>query len=454
MSSPLQSTPSQHHVPVVSAAPESRTPGRDYIRLFRDYPGKAELLAEIRAAAFDGIELFAGRDVRTKVEQDGLPLLHRHYPAEYVNLLQTYVNERTTRKVITWTARLGRECVGIQDDFHVQDLLIVRLHYPHDEPAATVTDVREPSLAKQLRWGFGAQFESVKAALASGTAFRRPGEMMKYMKQRKGRERELLPYRCHGPHLDSWLGQPIGSLSVWLAVTGVEQDNSMCLYPETVDLSLPQSSSLFLGSGCQLPKPTRPEIQDGDVYVFSTEILHSSQVNISGKTRFALTTRISAGVPVFDGSNLWFIERWHLANELLAGQYKCRTIRASDHIMERPSAKPKPTTPTVHVEGAFERGRPQPVAKSSVVPEGKRVAIQFSNGQRILILRIDGQLTAFAARCPHAGYRMEDGWYDDRSMACPGHGLEFDTRTGESKADCFRLEKYDASESNGMISLG
>ena len=34
---------------------------------------------------------------------------------------------------------------------------------------------------------------------------------------------------------------------------------------------------------------------------------------------------------------------------------------------------------------------------------------------------------AFAARCPHAGYRMEDGWYDKRWMACPGHGLEFDT---------------------------
>ena len=454
MSSTLHSPPRQNQSPLVSAAPESTTPGRDYIRLFRDYPDKDQLLAEIRGAAFDGIELFAGREVRKKVEQAGLPLLHRYYPAEYVNLLQTYVNERTTRRVITWSAKLGRECVGILNDFHVQDLLIVRLHYPHDEPAASVAEVKEPSLAQRMRWGFGARIESVKAALTSGTALRHPAEMIKYLKQRKGRERELLPYQCHGPHLDSWLGQPIGSLSVWLAVSGVEQDNSMCLYPETVDESLPQSASLFLGSGRQLPKPTRPEIQDGDVYVFSTEILHSSQVNISGKTRFALTTRISAGTPVFDGSNLWFIERWHLANELLAGKYKCRTIRASEHILHRPAGKPQPTTPTLHVEGTLERGRPRPVAKSGALPEGKRVVVEFSDGRRILILRLDGTLTAFAARCPHAGYRMEDGWYDNRWMACPGHGLEFDTRTGESKVDCFRLAKYDVTESNGMIFLG
>jgi 3-phenylpropionate/trans-cinnamate dioxygenase ferredoxin subunit len=305
-----------------------------------------------------------------------------------------------------------------------------------------------------MRWGFGARIESVKAALASGTAFRHPAAMLKYLKQRKGRERELLPYRCHGPHLDSWLGQPVGSLSVWLAVSGVEQDNSMCLYPETVNEILPQSSSLFLGSGHQLPKPTRPDIQDGDVYVFSTEILHSSQVNISGKTRFALTTRISCGPPVFDEDNLWFIERWHLANELLAGKYRCRTITASEHTVHRPASRPQPTTPTFRAEGRFEEGRQRAVATSDALTDGKRIVVEFADGQRILILRVDGTLRAFAGRCPHAGYRMEDGWYDRQWMACPGHGLEFDTRTGKSKSDCFRLATYDVTEKDGTIFLG
>jgi 3-phenylpropionate/trans-cinnamate dioxygenase ferredoxin subunit len=429
-------------------------PGRNYIRLFRDYPERQALLQDVREAAFRGIEMFAGRDIRRKVEDAGLARLHRYYPAEYVNLLQTYVAEQTTRRVIAWTARLGRESVGIPDDFHVQDLLIVRLHYPHDEPAARIADVKAPSLARQLRWGFGARLESAKALLASRTMFRSPRQLLIYLRQRKERERELLPYRCHGPHLDSWLGQPIGSLSVWLAVAGVEQDNSMCLYPETVNEPLPQSSSLFLGSGRQLPKPTRPDIADGDVYVFSTEILHSSQVNVSGKTRFALTTRISTGTPVFDDSNLWFIERWHKASDLLAGRYTCTTIKASEHAVQRPAVRPRPVAPAVHVDVPFREGCPQPVAPSASVSEGKRLAVQFTDGRRFLVVRSAGRVTAFSATCPHAGYSLEDGWHDGTRMACPGHGLEFDIRTGASKAECFRLAMVDATEKDGTIYLG
>lgn len=437
------------------AAGPPTAPGRDYIRLFRDYPDRDQLLAQVRGAALDGIELFVGRDVRKKVEEAGLAKLHRFYPAEYINLLQTYVTERTTRSVIEWSAKVGRYSVGMQDEFYVQDLLVVRLHYPHDDPAAGVADVREPSLALRMRWGFGAQVESLKAGLASRTAFRHPGQMLKYLKQRKGRSQELLPYRCHGPHLDSWLGQPMGSLSVWLGVSGIEKDNSMCLYPETVDLRFGQSASLFLGPSNQLPKPTRPEIGDGDLYVFSTEILHSSQVNISGKTRFALTTRISPATPVFDGTNLWFIERWHLASELLAGKYRCRTIKAAEHSTERPVGKsPAPQTPCFPVAGTLEKGQPQPVAQSDALREGKRIVIEFADGKRIMILRLAGELRAFSASCPHAGYRMDDGWHDERWMACPGHGLEFDTLTGKSKSDCFRLAKFDVSEKDGTILLG
>ncbi|HMB71638.1 MAG TPA: Rieske 2Fe-2S domain-containing protein [bacterium] len=438
------------------ATPASSTaPARDYIRLFKDYPDREKLLAQVRGAAFDGIELFAGREIRKKVEEAGLAKLHRFYPAEYVNLLQTYVTEKTTRAVIEWSAKVGRHAVGMEDEFYVQDLLVVRLHYPHDEPAADVSEVREPSLALRMRWGFGAQLESLKAGLASRTAFRHPGRMLKYMTQRKSRSTELLPYRCHGPHLDSWLGQPMGSLSVWLGVNGIEQDNTMCLYPETVDLHFGQSASLFLGPGNQLPKPTRPEIEDGDLYVFSTEILHSSQVNISGKTRFALTTRISPATPVFDGTNLWFIERWHVASELLAGRYKCRTIKAAEHSEARPPGdSPAPQTPRVTVASTLTKGQPQAVAKSEDVAEGQRIVVEFGDGKRVMILRLEGTLRAFSASCPHAGYRMDDGHYDGRWMACPGHGLEFDTTTGKSKADCFRLPKFDVSEQDGTILLG
>jgi hypothetical protein len=49
----------------------------------------------------------------------------------------------------------------------------------------------------------------------------------------------------------------------------------------------------------------------------STDILHSSQLNISDKTRIALTTRIDPGAPIFADDSLWFVGRWYSADGLL-----------------------------------------------------------------------------------------------------------------------------------------
>jgi 3-phenylpropionate/trans-cinnamate dioxygenase ferredoxin subunit len=105
------------------------------------------------------------------------------------------------------------------------------------------------------------------------------------------------------------------------------------------------------------------------------------------------------------------------------------------------------------VDHVFRKGQPQPVVKSSTLQEGKRIVVEFADGECVMILRFGGRLSAFSARCPHAGYRLEDGWYDSRSIACPGHGLEFDALTGASKGDCFRLKKFEVAENGGMIVL-
>src|SRR4029077_5735834 len=104
----------------------------------------------------------------------------------------------------------------------------------------------------------------------SKSALRLPFQMFEYARQRRKRAALPLPYRCHAPHLDSWLGQPTSSLSVWLAIAGVDEKNSMCLYPELTGQRLPLGGSQFLGSGVCLPKPTRPKITDGDLFVFNT----------------------------------------------------------------------------------------------------------------------------------------------------------------------------------------
>ena len=431
------------------------SPNEPYFKLFREHAGKARLLSDVERTFLRGIELFAGRECRGRCERSGLANLHLHYPAEYVHLLEAYVNHRLKRRMLAWSAAIGRQDVGLRADFLVQDLLVVRVHYPHSHIGKSSGPAGRPRLHHRLRYGLSAALEKTRDAYDSKSALRLPKKFWEYSRQRRRRAALPLPYRCHAPHLDSWLGQPVSSLSVWLAIAGVDRDNSMCLYPETAGARLPLSGSQFLGSGVRLPRPTRPEIQDGDLFVFSTDILHSSQLNVSDKTRIALTTRIDPGTPVFARESLWFVQRWYSADGILQGRWQRKIFRASEHSAPRPvAAAAASTNGEVTIPVVFVASRRYRIGPSDLIPRGGKMAVQFAN-KRILIVRTgEGDLRAFSARCPHEGYRMDEGYHDECILSCPGHGLEFDARTGRSPIDRYRLARFAVSETSGAIFLG
>ena len=308
-----------------------------FLRVFHDYVRKADIQAEVTGAFFSGIELLAGRACREHCETGGLPQMHRYFPADHVHLLEAYVNHRIKRRMLEWSAAVGRTDLGFQDDFLVEDLLVVRVHYPHAHIGRASGPAERPRLPHRLRYGFSAALERMRDAYDSKDSLRLASRMWEYTRQRRKRAALPLPYRCHAPHLDSWLGQPMTSLSVWLAIAGVDRDNSMCLYPDTFGARLPFNGSQFLGSGFCLPKPMRPDISDGDLFVFSTDILHSSQVNVSDMTRIALTTRIDPGTPTFSQDSLWFVQRWYSAAAIERGRWQHTVVRASEHSVPRPA---------------------------------------------------------------------------------------------------------------------
>ncbi len=45
--------------------------------------------------------------------------------------------------------------------------------------------------------------------------------------------------------------------------------------------------------------------------------------------------------------------------------------------------------------------------------------------------RVEGRLYAVADRCPHAGVALSGGEIESAVVTCPGHGSQFDLRTGE-----------------------
>jgi nitrite reductase/ring-hydroxylating ferredoxin subunit len=328
------------------------------------------------------------------------------------------------------------------------------VHYPHSHIGKVSGPAARPQLHHRIQYGLSSVLERLKEAYDSKSALRLPKQILEYSRHRRRRAALPLPYRCHAPHLDSWLGQPMTSLSVWLGVAGVDKDNSLCLYPETVASQLPIGGSQFLGSGVCLPKPTRPNLDDGDLFVFSTDILHSSQLNVSDKTRVALTTRIDPGTPIFSRESLWFVRRWYSANEVLAGHWMRKIVRGSEAHMPRSTGYcDLPTTRCVRIPLSFRVDKQYRIARSDAIRETGKLAVQFVD-KRIVIIRSNGELRAFFSRCPHGSYHLEDGYHDGSKLVCPGHGLEFDTRTGRSLLPRYRVAMFKVAEVGGTIFLG
>jgi nitrite reductase/ring-hydroxylating ferredoxin subunit len=77
-------------------------------------------------------------------------------------------------------------------------------------------------------------------------------------------------------------------------------------------------------------------------------------------------------------------------------------------------------------------------------------------GEKIRLLRIEGEIVAHSARCPHWLGPLEDAPLDDDCVRCPWHGYRFDVRTGAS-ADGRRLRLSPAPrvevDAEGLVAL-
>src|SRR5262249_19182788 len=153
----------------------------------------------------------------------------------------------------------------------------------------------------------------------------------------------------------------------------------------------------------------------------------------------------------FDPDSLWYVQRWYLANDLLRGRWRRKSISASDHLDTRPVVKAEPErSPHVRVDSEYRRSQVYSVAESSAIREGGRLSVEFNN-LRVLILRRNGRLLAFSGKCPHGPYFLEDGHHDECTLTCPGHGLQFDIQSGRTPVDRYRLVSFEVYETDGTV---
>ena len=73
----------------------------------------------------------------------------------------------------------------------------------------------------------------------------------------------------------------------------------------------------------------------------------------------------------------------------------------------------------------------QRVAEETSLGENQLLSVELGNGQRVCLVRVNGEVFAINDRCTHAEYPLSDGSVgSDYHLECALHGAVFDVRDG------------------------
>ncbi len=92
------------------------------------------------------------------------------------------------------------------------------------------------------------------------------------------------------------------------------------------------------------------------------------------------------------------------------------------------------------------------VAPAADFPAGQCKVVDIE-GVAVAVFHVGNEFFAIANRCPHKGNRLCDGELEGHHIVCPGHGWDFDLRTGETSWDPLIHRTYRVLVENGIVSV-
>ena len=434
--------------------------GKGAYYVLGDYAERGEILDKFNRAFLDGIAQIAGQDCRDKVAADGPGQLHRHFPIAKIHLLEAHLKKALHDDLYHWSYRVGSETLGLADPFYVDHLVVFRIHYPHLQ-ARKAKDIE----SAPYPWG-----ERLRLAAAS---LRNPHLLGNYFAKKRETKRayaenilQFDPFayhgkmpvaaRSHGPHVDTWYGHSYDGINLWLAIDGVNEDNTVILYPDMFGRPVKfDPVSMYLAPGVAVSKPVKVVPGPGELLVFNPETLHGTQVNISEETRVALTTRINPGRPRFAPRAPFHFEYWYSSEDLKRRRFSAMKVFPSTRNQGEPSiTEGSPyvdeTTRRLSVAGKLAQDPPLAVCAADELKAGEKLAVDLENA-KVLLWRDGTEIRAYSRTCPHVGVDLADGSHDEGRIFCPGHGIAFSLKDGSSRCSSYRLKAFRAYEADGRI---
>jgi nitrite reductase/ring-hydroxylating ferredoxin subunit len=400
--------------------------------------GGCRLQQRVIGEIVTAVEDVCGGDAADVLRRDGLESLHLAVPVQSFGPIRDRVVERLRTDLLTMAATIGQSVMAWNEEFYIDDYLILRINFPYAFARKSDPSGENPGIGR------------VSPAVREIAAQRRVKDPTY---DPKSYHQNYPPAAwAHGPHLDSWSGHSRDGLNIWWAICDVPPEAGMVLYPEMNGKPLPSDpKTLYLAKGYQLPKPTFIPLSAGEMLIFDPEILHGTHLNVTDRTRVAVSMRLNSAKPKFDPGCFYAREFWRRSTDVLAGNFESIVhLKREDNLGHALTENFR--KPDRHNVMEFRSGQTTFV-KNALFDRADRVVIEGKDA-KILLVRHGGEIHAVEAQCPHYGVDLVDGGCDGTRIYCPACAVGFDLTTGASQCAELSLAVYDVRESGGDIVIG
>jgi nitrite reductase/ring-hydroxylating ferredoxin subunit len=427
-----------------------------------EFAQRDEMHRKVIEAILDGVEKFEGSACREHVAAEGPAQLHRYFPIRKIHLLEAFLMERLQDDLYYWSYRVGADTLGLEEPFYIDHLIVFRIHYPF-------TVARKEKTFDKPAYPWRDRLRFARAALHDWRIVE--NMLVHRQKTQEARNAHLAAFaperyhrglseaaRSHGPHVDTWYGHSYDGINLWMAIDGVNDDNTVILYPDMFGRPMEfNPENMYIRAGTQISPPHKIQFKPGELLVFNPETLHGTQVNISEVTRVALTTRVNPRRPRFAPKAPFHFDHWYSSDDLKRRRFSRITVFPITENQGEPSIKERspyrdPTTKRLTVAAPFPTQQDLAVCPAEALRPGEKLALDLDDA-KIMLWRDGDVIRAYNRICPHLGIDIADGSHTDTEVFCPGHGIGFSWKDGASHCDAFKLRAIEAYEADGGIRL-
>lgn len=246
---------------------------------------------------------------------------------------------------------------------------------------------------------------------------------------------DVLKYEfvSHAPHRDSWAGEAVNLLNVWMALDEIPTAAGITIFPGFEGIELPHlvDPPFYATRDANLPVPIRTfDLLPGDCVLFGSDQLHGTRLNTTELTRVAVSGRIALDMPrywpQFAAANR---DQWLHVNDIERDDPVF--LESREAVADEPPSGAETAQhrrPPRQVRAVSYHAWTDACADEEVGPDQ---GLGIKIGEReIALFRRGGDIVALDNVCPHLYYRLANGPPQGGTVTCPGHCLSFDLETG------------------------